>query len=147
MTPSTLNRIFITALVASAIGFVDSFYLTVEHFLNAVPPCSVGGCETVLTSSYSKIAGIPVALLGTLFFVAMILLEVLFLVNHDHKILRLFAYGSVLGIIAAAWFVFCQLFLLHAICAYCLMVESASLMLFVIGWLLFKRGFDATQTI
>jgi uncharacterized membrane protein len=58
-------------LVLVVIGLGDATYLTVVHYANLVVVCAGGGnpCQTVQTSKYSFIAGIPVALLGAIGYV------------------------------------------------------------------------------
>jgi uncharacterized membrane protein len=41
-------------------------YLTATKLSGAAPVCATGGCETVQSSRYSELAGVPVALLGLL---------------------------------------------------------------------------------
>jgi uncharacterized membrane protein len=53
------------ALLALA-GAGVAAYLTATKFSGAAPVCATGGCETVQSSRYSELAGVPVALLGLL---------------------------------------------------------------------------------
>src|SRR5579863_2931966 len=65
----------IVAFALSIVGFGISMYLTIDHFQGIAPICSSKGfvnCELVTTSKYSYILGIPVSLLGLLFFTAMV---------------------------------------------------------------------------
>ena len=59
------RRLRIAIAVISLIGIAVATYLTYTHYagLNVVCPVS-GGCETVQKSVYSKLDGIPVAVLG-----------------------------------------------------------------------------------
>src|SRR5688500_9886146 len=53
------------AALVALVGLADSVYLTVHHFTAEPVPCSIiSGCETVLTSPYAEIAGVPLAALG-----------------------------------------------------------------------------------
>ena len=62
-------KLVIIVLVIAIIGFADAGYLTIEHYNNVIPPCSIThGCEQVLTSEFSTIVGIPVALLGMIYY-------------------------------------------------------------------------------
>ncbi len=49
---------------AAVVGGAIAAYLTVIHYAHVSPICTTGGCEQVQQSSYSKAAGIPVAVLG-----------------------------------------------------------------------------------
>ncbi len=52
-------------------GLGTSSYLTYSHYADEATICAgVGSCELVQTSSYSTIAGVPVALMGLLYFIA-----------------------------------------------------------------------------
>ena len=50
----------------ATVGLAIAAYLTVVHYAHSSPICTSGGCEKVQHSSYAKLAGVPVALLGLL---------------------------------------------------------------------------------
>ena len=59
---SRLPKLPIAAAIVALAGLVDSIYLTVHHLTAEPVPCSIiSGCETVLTSSYAEMAGVPLA--------------------------------------------------------------------------------------
>ena len=49
---------------AAVVGGAIAAYLTVVHYAHVSPICTTSGCEKVQQTSYSKAAGIPVAVLG-----------------------------------------------------------------------------------
>ena len=51
-------------LLLTALGIGIAGYLTVAHLAHAQVACATGGCETVQTSRYAEVAGIPVAAIG-----------------------------------------------------------------------------------
>ena len=130
------NKLVISSLLAAVAGFLDATYLTLENFLNKVPPCSLGSCEQVLTSPYAHVFGIPVALLGTVYYVTLVLLLVVYLTTQRKQLIQWFSRLTVVGFVASVWLVFVQLFLIHAICPYCLLSEILSTVLFVFGFYL-----------
>jgi uncharacterized membrane protein len=133
------NRVKLPFFIISLIGFIDATYLTVEHFLNRVPPCTVSGCEIVLTSPYSSILGIPVALLGSLYYLTLI---VLFIVHFDIKkeiYLQLAFNLTVFGFLFSVYFFILQAFVIHAFCQYCLLSGAISTILFVISFFIIKK--------
>ena len=81
-------RIKTALIVVLILGIIDAGYLTVVHFLPGVLVCpafnKVISCETVLTSSLSSIFGIPVAVLGLLWFIA----ATLFVLLGHNRIIR-----------------------------------------------------------
>ena len=63
MTERTV-RAAIAVLALAGAGVAA--YLTATKLSGAAPVCATGGCETVQSSRYSELAGVPVALLGLL---------------------------------------------------------------------------------
>jgi uncharacterized membrane protein len=64
----------ITLLALTVIGVGVATYLTYIHYAGIKPLCgrNGGGCEIVQTSEYSKLAGVPVALIGLIGYVAIL---------------------------------------------------------------------------
>ncbi len=122
----------LTLLFLSVAGFFNASYLTVLHYKNVIPPCNIAkGCETVLTSQFSTIAGIPIALIGSLFFLTLIFL----------LLLGFFKYFKVLilaGVVVSIILFGIQAFILHAFCQYCLLSEVIILAIFIL-FLFFKE--------
>jgi uncharacterized membrane protein len=106
----------IGALVALA-GVVVAGYLTWAHFGEGTVVCPVGGgCEAVQESEYAEIAGVPVALLGLVAY-----LLVLVLIAWDTPLARLAAAALALtGLVFSGYLLVVQLFVIGALCAWCL---------------------------
>jgi uncharacterized membrane protein len=104
------------ALVALA-GVAVAGYLTYVHYQPDALICtSGGGCETVQESSYAELAGIPVALLGLLGYVA-----VLVLVVWDSELARTLAAAIALTAAGfAVYLIVLQAFVIDAWCVWCL---------------------------
>jgi len=104
------------ALVALA-GVAVAGYLTYVHYQPDALICtSGGGGETVQDSSYAELAGIPVALLGLLGYVA-----VLVLVAWDSELAR--TLSAAIALVAAGFAVYLivlQAFVIDAWCIWCL---------------------------
>jgi uncharacterized membrane protein len=143
LTTPFLSRLSKPALVflfvVSGLGFLDAAYLTVEHYVNKIPPCSIGSCEAVLTSSYATVAGIPVALGGTIYYFAFLVLLLLYVDLKKEKYLRIALASSVFGFGASIYFFILQAFVLHAFCLYCMGSALTSTTLFVTAIVIFKR--------
>ena len=117
------------------VGFLDASYLTFEHYRGTIPPCSiVSGCETVLTSSYSVVVGIPLALLGALFYFSLLMLVLIYVDSAKRFPLLLIRYQVIIGFLVSCGLVYVQLFVLHAICLYCMVSVFSSSMLFILGF-------------
>lgn len=98
-------------------GLAVAGYLTWAHYSGADVACvRGGGCETVQKSSYSEIAGIPVAVFGLLFYGTM-----LFLLGWDSEDARFAAAAlAFVGIGFSAYLVVFQAFVIDAFCVWCL---------------------------
>lgn len=103
------------ALVALC-GLGIAGYLTWAHFEHSQVICVAGGgCETVQKSSYSEIAGVPVALLGLLSYSV-----ILGLIAWDSPSARLGAAGlALVGLLFGAYLLVVQLFVIDAVCVWC----------------------------
>ena len=64
----------ITLIVLAVIGIGIASYLTYVHYAGITVACVQGHneCEAVQTSVYSKVAGVPVALLGVIGYVLIV---------------------------------------------------------------------------
>lgn len=141
-------------LLVALIGFADSAFLTVEHYRGVIPPCSAtSGCETVLTSAYSIIAGIPVSLLGTIYYFLIALGAFMYLESrhgrgqvaaHHSAILKWAFLITVIGFLMSLWFLYLQVFVIHSFCQYCLGSAVTSTILFVMALcILFRKDKSA----
>ena len=135
------NSLIIFVLIIAILGFADSTYLTIEHFKGIIPPCSIAGgdCGVVLQSSYSKVMGLPVSLLGSLYYLIVSAGIFAYIDSKNTKILKWILFFTVFGLFASAWFVFVQAFMLHAYCLYCLGSALTSTLLFLLACYIFKK--------
>lgn len=118
-------------LVGGFIGFADSSYLSILHYQNIIPPCSVlGECETVLTSQYSVLWGVPTSLFGALYYLAVVVLSVLYFDTKRTEYI-VAAMGVVIaGFVFTLWLVYLQAFVIKAFCEYCLLSAGTTTAMF-----------------
>ena len=108
--------------VVAVAGLGVAGYLTAVRASGEDPACVIGGgCHTVQNSEYSELAGIPVAVLGLLAYAA--LLAAALLPGPLGRTLGLFT--AVVGVGFSAYLTYLELFVIDAICAWC--VASAIL--------------------
>jgi uncharacterized membrane protein len=112
----------ITMLVLTALGLAVASYLTYIHYAGIKPLCgrNGGGCEIVQTSEYSKLAGVPVALIGLLGYIAIVIS--LLVPEDENSRLATMAF-TIVGFGFSAYLTYRELFSIHHICEYC--VSSA----------------------
>lgn len=134
------RSIKITFLIVALLGFIDAGYLTANHYFNITPPCFVvQGCDTVTTSSYSKIVGIPVALLGALYYLTAFIVMLYYADTRKRVVLKPLASATIIGFAFSLWFIYAQLFLIKALCTYCLLSAFTSTILFCLGMYILKQ--------
>ncbi len=129
-----VNKIVLGFLFALAlIGFVDAVFLTVTHYLNVIPPCSIHGCEVVTTSIYSTIAGIPIALFGAVYYLVILALLVAYVDKRKDLFLSIIGFITLLAGLVSLYLIYLQLFVLHAICIYCMTSATTTILLAIIS--------------
>jgi len=125
----------LAALVA-LIGLGDSIYLTVEHYKNEIPPCSiVQGCELVLTSPYAEVYGVPLSLLGALAYFAAFSLALLTAFGN-RSLWKVYGLQVILMSLFTAWLTYLQAYVIGAFCQFCLLSAATTftlLILFVVS--------------
>jgi uncharacterized membrane protein len=130
-------------LFLSALGFLDSLYLTIQHYNRDPFNCPIfNGCEQVTTSIYSEIFGIPLALLGSLFYGTIFILTLISFLNENKKLFYYVGFLSIAGLLCTMYLVFLMLFVINALCFYCLVSATTSTLLFIIfivNWLSWKK--------
>jgi uncharacterized membrane protein len=128
-------------MAVSFLGFVDAAYLTISRFQNAYLPCNLShGCDIVTTSEYSVILGIPVVLLGVLYYLSILFSAYAFLEYGSLKYFKYTAAFTGVGFLFSAWFVYVQVGILEALCQYCLVSAFTSTILFALGIIVLKTS-------
>lgn len=116
-----INVSVVILLVFALVGFTDAFYLTVKHFMGELPVCTaVSGCEEVALSEYSQIAGIPISLLGTIFYTTILILGVAWLDLRKMSLLQKLPLLTVPAFIFSVWLLYLMFAVINALCIYCL---------------------------
>lgn len=111
-------------LALAVVGLGVATYLTYVHYAGINPACTAGAsCVKVQTSEWSKLDGVPVALIGLIGYVAILATLVL----RDREETRLATLGlTLVGFGFSAYLTYRELFSIHAICEWC--VSSAVIM-------------------
>jgi uncharacterized membrane protein len=116
------RRVLLGAL--AIVGLLISAYLSWVHYMGVVPVClsGSGGCETVQSSSYATIFGVPVAVVGLVGYSGL-----LFSASLRGEVgIYLGFLVALVGVLFSAYLTYLELFVIHAICEWC--VASAAVM-------------------
>ncbi|HEU0335123.1 MAG TPA: vitamin K epoxide reductase family protein [Gaiellaceae bacterium] len=133
-------RLALAVVALAGVGVAG--YLTYVHYDESALICTTGGCEQVQQSDYAELAGIPVALLGLLTWIA-----VLVLVAWDSPLARALTAG--IALVAAAFAVYLvvlQLFVIDAVCVWCMVNDVVLVPLLTVLSLLRLRATAAVTS-
>jgi uncharacterized membrane protein len=126
-----------TSLGLAAAGLAVSTYLTYEHFTASTTlACSDRGvvnCLKVTTSAQSTVYGIPVAVLGLVFFAAMLALCAPAAWRSTSPWpARARLCAAAVGVGFVVYLLYAELFLIGSICLWCTAVHALTLALFAV---------------
>ncbi|MBI3985038.1 MAG: vitamin K epoxide reductase family protein [Candidatus Levybacteria bacterium] len=142
----TKNKLFLYSAILAFLGFLDATYLTIIHYRQIIPPCTIGSCETVLNSEFATILGIPTALLGSLFYLSVIVITLLILTNYKKMYVSLFYLLATTGFGVSLFLLYIQAFVLHSFCQYCLLSAATSTGIFILAVLQIRKEKNSLLT-
>lgn len=139
MSGVQVNRAMFALAVA---GLIVAGLLWYWHVQNAEIPCTNAGCDQVAQHPASRLFGIPVAAYGTLFYLSFALLCAV-RPSVPMERLRLFAHLLLLwgtaGFLVSVYLTYLELFVIHAICQWCVVSAIIATMLFVLSALAWRQ--------
>ncbi len=128
----------LAALLALAGVFV-ALYLTLYKlgYIGTLV-CAVGSCETVQTSKWATFLGFPVGAWGVAYYVGVLVLSLAGLapaLAEKPWVSQLLVVITGVGVAFSLWLTYLELFVIHAICQWCVISAVLAILLFVISWL------------
>ena len=133
-----------TIAVLSLVGILIALYLTLYKIgVIGDLTCTVGSCETVNTSRWATFLGLPVAAWGIGAYVALFALSMAGTADRhagSQTISILLVAIAAWSVIFSAWLTYLELFVIRAICIWC--VASAVLLVVI----LVVAGIDLKRT-
>src|SRR5688572_20290197 len=129
------KRMIVAALALAGI-FLALYLLLYKLGMIGALTCSVGSCETVNTSKWASLLGIPVAGWGVAWYLATFALA---LVSIQSKFAESSAISLVMvlmtasGLIFSAYLTYLELFVIHAICQWCVVSAILVLVMFILS--------------
>ncbi|MBI4232537.1 vitamin K epoxide reductase family protein [Candidatus Peregrinibacteria bacterium] len=131
--------ILIGFFILGFIGFIDTSYLTVSHYSGSELSCTLTeGCGEVTSSEYSSIFGVPLALLGLLYYLTIVVLTKLYWDLKKHAILNMIRLLTLSGFMFSLYLVYLQIYVIEAICQYCMLSAISSTLLFTLSLISLK---------
>ncbi len=128
-------------LAATLAGLLVSGYLVVVRLAGEAPVCGpVRGCDAVSGSTYATVLGIPVAMFGFGLSIVLVACAVTWWRRRDRRALLL-AYGLLLlATLVVAYLTYLELFVILAICAWCVSYAISILLSLAVAGLALRRG-------
>jgi uncharacterized membrane protein len=140
--PRSMGWLPFSTLVLCVLGLIDSGYQTYTHFTaTGLLGCSAkaDACVVVQSSPYAYVLGIPVAVLGLVFYACMLVLcSPQAWRSRQPAIAWLRLVSAVVGVVFVLYLVYCEVIRLGRICPYCTSVHVITLMLF--GLVIFRAA-------
>jgi uncharacterized membrane protein len=122
------------------IGLLIASYLSVVELGGGVPVCGpLHGCETVATSEYARIGGIPVAVFGVALSLILVTLAVAWIRTDNPLLLDVHCGLSLIGVIFEVYFLTLQLFVIRAVCIWCTLYGASLVARFVVALAIWLR--------
>ena len=137
-----MNKRMLVALVALAGVFVASYLTLYKLGYIGTLACAVGSCETVQTSKWATFLGVPVGAWGVGYYIGVLALAIAGLTARfaDSRRLSEILLGvTAFGLVFSLWLTYLELFVIHAICQWCVVSAILATILFVLSWLDFRE--------
>lgn len=122
--------------MTAILGIADAAYLLILKLTSNSAMClGIGDCATVNASRYSEIYKIPVSLLGIIAYLAILgihTLEPRLRIFKENG--RLLVFGiSMVGVFFSAYLTYVELYILHAICPFCVISAVLITIVFILA--------------
>jgi uncharacterized membrane protein len=118
------------------LGILVAGYLSWAYLSNTDVLCSgVGGCDMVRQSAYSRVLGVPVAVIGLAGYFAILAVFVLEEIDSslaDSAPILVFGL-SLVGTLYSAYLTYLEIFVIFAVCPYCVVSAIVMTLIFAIA--------------
>lgn len=138
----TVARIRATIALLSLAGAGVAAYLVYTRYSGDAIFCSTGGCESVQSSSYAVVAGVPVAVLGLIGYAAILVTAAV----PGPTSAALGVVFAAIGVAFSSYLLYAQLGPIGAICQWCVANDAViSLVAVVCLWRFLREQFLLTR--
>lgn len=130
-----VTTLFGAFTMVAVFGWTVTVVLSAIHFfaIPAIPPdAPVQGSISVITSPWAYVFGVPLATLGSAYYLTTIGLALWWFDTRHPLIVKILTPITITGVLASAYFVYLQLGPIGAICPFCMMSASASTLLLLL---------------
>jgi len=122
---------------AIILAVLDVIGLLVAGYLSA---CGIlPGCAEVARSQYNNFLGIPVAVFGVVLSVTLLSLALAWWKTDIYGLLLGHYALSLVGVMFDGWFLYLQVFVIGAVCIWCVTYEVSLLLRFLVALIVYYR--------
>jgi uncharacterized membrane protein len=138
------KKLYWASFAAATLGLLVSIYMTIYKLTNNDAMClGSGGCSFVNASRYSQVGGFPVAGIGLIGFLA---LMIVMLVESRLQFFAengpLLEFGmSLMGVLYSIFLTYLELYVINHICPFCVTSAIAITVVFIISTIRMVRQF------
>ncbi len=130
-------------MVLAAVGLGDSLYLTWVHVTANPIACPIGSCDAVNASPYAEVWGFPVAAIGVAGYLGLLgMAAMAWRADEDgerRRWLRPVFAASGVGVLYAIYLTYLELFVINAICFWCVVSAIAVTLICLTSALALRR--------
>ncbi len=121
-------------IILTLLGILVSGYLTWSHFSGEAVYCGgASSCELVNSSRFAYIGNIPVALLGLIAYITILVLS-LIPIKEDRQWPEVLRFGVALIGVMFQWYLFyIEAAVLHAFCYWCIASQAIITVIFILS--------------
>ena len=138
----------VAVMALAAAGLADALFLVWVHAKASALVCPIGSCDIVNASPYAKVWGFPVAGIGPGGYLALLALAAMAWRAEDaaerRRWLRWVFGGSLAGVLYSMYLTYLELFVIHAICFWCVISATVITLIFLVSGLALRRPAPAS---
>lgn len=145
-----MRRSFLRALtlVFSLVGIADAWYLTKHALTSTALYCGINagalsGCNAVAKSAYSHFFGIPLGIYGLVFYTLVLFTILALYARESRAFYWILVKLGVIGMLFSFYFEGLQIFVIKALCIYCLTSFFLSIGIFATSLMLIRQKPEA----
>ena len=138
-----MTRRMLTALIALVGVFVATYLALYKAGFIGSLACGTGSCETVQQSPWAKFLGLPVAVWGVGYYVAVFAVAFAGTLDRwsdDRRVALALLALTAWGALFSGYLTYLELFVIHAICRYCVVSAVLAAILFGLCFWDWKSG-------
>jgi len=130
-----VTKRMLAAIISLAGVFVALYLMLYKLGYIGTLSCGVGSCEVVQTSRWATLLGVPVAAWGVGYYFAVLAIALAGLrpsLEDSRRLSQLLVAVTATGVLFSIWLTYLELFVIDAICMWCVVSAVLATLLFIV---------------